>query len=89
MGRSIGDQEIKGFRASKGEQGWKESLQSYKELPPMLMVPDIASVLGVRRAGAYELAHSEGFSALKVRSRIVIPKDKFLLWIEKQCGGEV
>lgn len=55
----------------------------------MLMVPDIASVLGVRRAGAYELAHSEGFSALKVRSRIVIPKDKFLLWIEKQCGGEV
>lgn len=54
----------------------------------MLTVPDVASVLGVSRAGAYELAHSEGFPVLKVGSRIVIPKDKFLLWIEKQCSGE-
>lgn len=53
----------------------------------MLTVPDVASVLGVSRAGAYELAHSEGFPVLKVGSRIVIPKDKFLLWVEKQCGG--
>ena len=54
----------------------------------MLTVPDVASVLGVSRARAYELAHSEGFPVLEVGSRIVIPKDKFLLWIEKQCGGE-
>jgi len=26
---------------------------------------------------------------LKVGNRIVIPKDKFLFWIEKQCGGEI
>ena len=63
--------------------------KSYEDLPLMLTVPDVASVLGVSRAGAYELAHSEGFPVLKVGSRIVIPRDKFLLWIEKQCGGEV
>lgn len=70
----------------------KEVYKSYEELPLMLMlmlmVLDVAAVLGVSRAGAYELAHSEGFPVLKVGSRIVIPKDKFLLWIEKQCGGE-
>ena len=66
----------------------KKVYKSYEELPLMLTVPEVASVLGVSRAGAYELAHSKGFPILKVGSRIVIPKDKFLLWIEKQCGGE-
>nr|WP_325294333.1 helix-turn-helix domain-containing protein [uncultured Oscillibacter sp.] len=66
----------------------KKVYKSYEELPLMLTLPDVASVLGVSRAGAYELAYSEGFPVLKVGSRIVIPKDKFLPWIEKQCGGE-
>ena len=66
----------------------KKVYKSYEELPLMLTVPGVASVLGVGRAGAYELAHSEGFPVLKVGNRIVIPRDKFLLWIEKQCGGE-
>ena len=67
----------------------KKVCKSCEELPLMLTVPDVVSVLGVSRAGAYELAHSEGFPALRVGSRIVIPKDKFLLWIEKPCSGEV
>lgn len=66
----------------------KKVYKSYEELPLMLTVSGVASVLGVSRAGAYELAHSEGFPVLKVGGRIVIPKDKFLLWIERQCGGE-
>ena len=66
----------------------KKVYKSYEELPLMLTVPDVALVLGISRAGAYELAHSEGFPVLKVGSRIVIPRDKFLLWIEKQCGRE-
>ena len=66
----------------------KKVYKCYEGLPLMLMVLDVASVLGVSRAGAYELAHSEGFPMLKVGSRIVIPKDKFLLWIERQCGGK-
>ena len=52
----------------------------------MLSVPDIARVLGISRAGAYELAHSREFPSMKVGSRIIFPKEKFLLWIEKQCG---
>ena len=36
------------------------------ELPLMLSVAEVAAVLGISRAGAYELAHSDGFPALKI-----------------------
>ena len=45
---------------------------SYEELPLMLSVAEVAAVLGISRAGAYELARSSGFPALKIGSRIVI-----------------
>ena len=64
----------------------KKVYKSYEELPLMLTVLDVAAVLGISRAGAYELVKSDGFPVLKIGNRIVIPKDKFLLWIEKQCG---
>ena len=64
----------------------KSSYKAYDDLPLMLSVPEVAEVLGISRAGAYELARSREFPSMKVGSRIIIPKDKFLLWIEKQCG---
>ena len=42
----------------------------------------VAAVLGISRAGAYELVHSEGFPTLKIGSRIVVPKDKLREWID-------
>ena len=63
----------------------KSSYKTYDDLPLMLSVPDVAKVLGISRAGAYELAHSREFPSMKIGSRIIVPKDKFLLWIEKQC----
>lgn len=50
--------------------------KSFDELPLMLNVVQVAAVLGISRAGAYELVHSEGFPALKIGNRIVVPKDK-------------
>ena len=64
----------------------KSSYKAYDDLPLMLSVPEVAEVLGISWAGAYELARSREFPSMKVGSRIIIPKDKFLLWIEKQCG---
>ena len=56
--------------------------QDYDALPLMLNVVRVAGVLGSSRAGAYELVHSEGFPALKIGSRIVVPKDKLREWID-------
>lgn len=55
--------------------------KSFDELPLMLNVVQVAAVLGISRAGAYELVHSEGFPTLKIGSRIVVPKDKLREWI--------
>lgn len=57
---------------------------SYDELPLMLSVPDLCRALGISRAGAYELVRSQGFPHVKIGSRIVIPKNKFIAWIEEQ-----
>ena len=58
--------------------------KSSDELPLTLSVPEVAAVLGISRAGAYELVRSEGFPALKIGSRIVVPKEKFIGWINNQ-----
>ena len=58
---------------------------SYNELPIMLSVPQLAVVLNISRSGAYTLVRSEGFPALKIGSRIVVPKDKLQDWINENC----
>ena len=53
-----------------------------------LSVPDVAAVLGISRAAAYELARSKDFPALRIGTRIVIPKDKFINWINRRVEGK-
>lgn len=65
----------------------KENIyKSYDELPLMLSVPQVAAVLGISRAGAYELARSRGFPSLTIGTRIVVPKDKFIAWVEQKVS---
>ena len=66
----------------------KEIFKSYEELPLMLSVPEMAAALGISRAGAYELARSEGFPALRIGTRIVIPKDELREWIKRNMGKQ-
>ncbi len=66
----------------------KEStFKSYDELPLFLNARTVAQVLGISQAGAYELLHQESFPVLKIGSRLLVPKEKFLSWIESQTGG--
>ena len=66
----------------------KEIFKSYEELPLMLSVPEMAAALGISRAGAYELARSEGFPALRIGTRIVIPKEELREWIKRNMGKQ-
>ena len=65
----------------------KSKYTTYDALPLMLSVPDVASVLGISRAGAYELVRSDGFPSLRTGSRIVVPKEKFIDWINANAGA--
>ena len=60
--------------------------KSYDELPLMLSVPEVAAVLGISRAGAYELVRSDGFPTLRIGSRIVVPKEKFIEWVNARTS---
>ena len=61
----------------------KESIvKSYDELPLFLNAEMLAKVLGVATSTAYELMHEKDFPALKIGSRLLVPKEKFRLWVE-------
>ena len=61
----------------------KESIvKSYDELPLFLNADMLAKVLGVATSTAYELMHEKDFPALKIGSRLLVPKEKFRLWVE-------
>ena len=65
----------------------QSNFKSYDELPLFLNARTVAQVLGISAAGAYELLHQDDFPVLKIGSRLVVPKDKFLSWVENQIGG--
>ena len=50
----------------------------------MLSVPEVGKVLGISRARAYELVRSDSFPKIRIGNRIVIPRDKFIAWIDQQ-----
>ena len=66
----------------------KESrYKSYAELPLFLNAETVAKVLGVSPSSGYELMHETDFPVLKVGNRMVVPKEKFVEWVERHTTG--
>lgn len=59
---------------------------SNDQLPCMLNADKIAKYLEISRAGAYELMHSEGFPLIRIGKRMIVPRDKFLEWVDNQTA---
>ena len=58
-----------------------KQMNSYEELPLTLCAEDVASVLGISRTNAYALLHREDFPTLHIGKRLLVPRDKFIQWI--------
>ena len=68
----------------------KESVyKNYDELPLFLNAETVAKVLGVSPSTGYELMHEKDFPILKIGNRIVVPKEKFIVWVEQNTGGAI
>ena len=68
----------------------KESnYKSYDELPLFLNAATVAKVLGIAPSSSYELMHEKDFPTLRVGSRMVVPKEKFIEWVEQHMKGGV
>ena len=61
--------------------------KNYDDLPLFLNANLLSQVLGVSITTAYEVMHEPGFPVLRVSSRMVVPKEKFIRWAEEQSGG--
>ena len=66
----------------------KESTyKTYDALPLFFNAEMVAQVLGVAPSSAYELMHEKDFPTLRVGSRMVVPKEKFIEWVEQHTKG--
>ena len=63
------------------EMKMRESkFKNYDALPLTLTAPEVGEVLGL----SYELVRSKGFPHIRIGTRILVPKDKFIQWIDQQ-----
>ena len=60
---------------------------SYDDLPLFLNAEIVAKVLGISISSTYELMHEASFPTLRVGSRIVVPKGKFIEWVRRGTKG--
>ncbi len=66
----------------------KQSIyKTYDDLPLFLNATMVAQVLGISAASSYELMHEKDFSVLKIGNRMVVPKEKFIAWVEHNTNG--
>ena len=61
--------------------------KSYNDLPLFLNATLVAQVLGVSPSTAYELMHEPNFPVLRIGNRMVVPKEKFIQWVEQNTAG--
>ena len=63
----------------------KSIYKTKEEMPLFLTVMDVANLLGISRASAYELVRQENFPKIKiVQGRTIIPRDRLLEWLDEQ-----
>ena len=63
----------------------------YENISNCLRAEDIQAILGISRAGAYQLMHRADFPTIYIGKRMVVPEDKFREWMDAQAkrDGEV
>ena len=62
--------------------------RSYDDLPLFLNAKQVSEVLGVSPSSGYELMHEPGFPVLKVGSRMVVPKEQFIRWVQEHTKND-
>ena len=72
------------LKSERNDSLRESKFKSYQDLPLTLTAPEVGEVLGISRAAAYELVRSKGFPHMRIGTRILVPKDNFIQWIEDQ-----
>lgn len=62
---------------------------NYEELPLFLNAEIISGLFGIAISSTYELMHEKDFPMIRIGSRMVVPRDRFIEWIDKHFEKEV
>lgn len=65
----------------------RDGLNNDRPTKLCLSVEELARELSISRGGAYDLVHSEGFPAVRIGCRIVVPVSSLNQWLEAQAGA--
>lgn len=57
---------------------------SYNQLPLVLNAEQVSQLLGISRAGVYELFHTATFPCIRINKRMLVERDKLLAWLDAQ-----
>jgi excisionase family DNA binding protein len=77
-------------KKQKGEMLIRNSIyKNYDELPLFLNADTVAKTLGISISSCYELLHEKDFPKLNIGNRIVVPKEKFIQWVEQNTVGGI
>ena len=66
---------------------YMNNITSFEQLPVTLKADEVAAVLGISRANAYNLMRSEGFPTIHIGKRMIVPRDKLIEWIDAQVSS--
>lgn len=59
-------------------------IRSQDDLPLILGASDVANILGISRAKAYQLFHRLDFPTLKLDKRLLVRRELFFQWLDRQ-----
>jgi len=66
------------------ESNIKKTENSLEELPYVMNVQDVASIMRIGRDSAYDLCRRKGFPAKRIGRSIRIPRDRFINWLNSE-----
>jgi len=61
-----------------------KTFTSMEQLPLALNADEISGILGISKSKAYELLHSKDFPSIHLGKRLIVPKDKFIEWMNSE-----
>ena len=64
----------------------KKEYYSDEQLPCMLNAKDVEGYMRISRAEVYEQMRSEGFPLIRIGKRMIVPRDRFLEWVDNQTA---
>ncbi len=65
----------------------QSSYKSYEDLPLFLNVNDLSKAIGIAPSSCYELMHEKDFPSIRIGKRLVVPREKFIKWVDEQSKG--